>query len=117
MVTPDDQVEEGEDEPDEGNVSGCVRDKLKFYENKVLQAESERIEKEKENLELKETVMRLQSQLRAREQQTIGDGTRFEGAAEVLAMLLFVEDGHVRTLCPRRGWLSAAVTIPMTLYT
>jgi len=50
-----------------------IRDKLKFYEKKVIEAESERIEKERENLELKETLMKVQAQLKAREKEMINN--------------------------------------------
>lgn len=43
-----------------------LREKLKFYEKKVLQVEAERLEKEKENLQLKESIMQLRSRVAGR---------------------------------------------------
>ena len=46
-----------------------------------MQVESERIEKEKENLELKESLMRLQCQLKAKERDMMHNTRiKFEGA-------------------------------------
>ena len=76
----------------EKNISSR-REKLRFYEKKVLEAESERIEKEKENLELKESLMRLQAQLKAREKELMKGGgkTKFEAPNLVFWAVAFCQ--------------------------
>lgn len=57
---------------------------MKFYEEKVLEAESERIGRERENLKLKEALMQAQAELRRKEKMRIkGSGTRFESSSAV----------------------------------
>lgn len=58
---------------------------MKFYEKKVFEAESERIEKERENLKLKESLIRLQAQMRQREKKKIKENcpTVFESSSAV----------------------------------
>ena len=51
----------------------------------MLEAESERIEKEKENLELKQSLMRLQSQMKTKRIDGLqNERTQFEGAPQVI---------------------------------
>ena len=102
MITNEDQQEDFEDDSTdivsgiryylsiESLLSSNNREKLKFYEKKILEAESERIEKEKENLELKESLMQLQAQLKAREKEFMRSGyrTKFEVPSAVLLLLL-----------------------------
>ena len=47
------------------------RNKIKDYERKVLQSESERIHKERENLDLKEAIMTLKKRLNEKERELI----------------------------------------------
>ncbi|MDR3548947.1 MAG: hypothetical protein P4M11_11910, partial [Candidatus Pacebacteria bacterium] len=90
---------EGEgDDGAEDEAESVVREKLRFYERKVLQAETERIEKEKENLVLKSAIMNLQLQLREQDQgkdkeREYGPGSRirFEGPpAAVLRSVVII---------------------------
>ncbi len=45
------------------------RERIKYYEQKVLQTESERLQKEKENLQLKESISRLRRELMERDRE------------------------------------------------
>ncbi len=55
-----------------------------------MEAESERIEKEKENLELKESLMRLQAQLKAREKELMKGGSKIKFEAPNIVLFFCV---------------------------
>ena len=53
---------------------------MRYYEDKVLEAEIERIEKERENLKLKESLLKLEAQLKVEGKK---NKIKFEGRDSV----------------------------------
>ena len=69
VVTTDGQMEDTE-----GGMPQLdfLKEKIKDYERKVLEGESERIRKERENLDLKEAIMNLRRQLSEKDRELTG---------------------------------------------
>ena len=69
VITSEDVLEDI-DEGDDGEEQAMnLREKIRYYEQKVLQTESDRLQKEKENLQLKESISHLRRQLIEKEKE------------------------------------------------